>query len=238
MSQSGANLAQKAIRLNLRLEAEIAEKVRLRAAANYRSMNQEIAVLLEQALGEWEANPRPRATPSRSPSAPLTAARTAEPRATAPRSIPRVNGALDDVRRVYDHWRQARGKTRATYATISEGRRKKIQARLREFSADELCSAIDAVARDPWAERALHDDLTVIFRSREQVERFLEMPALNGHAPKLAPLEAAKAWVLSTGWRFPDADLLEELGARFGLEGDEKARIAEMAFNQQRGRQA
>jgi hypothetical protein len=65
-----------------------------------------------------------------------------------------------DVRQVYAHWRKARGKTNGRYDHLSPGRRKKIEARLREFSADELCRAIDAVDRDPWEDRPLHDDLT------------------------------------------------------------------------------
>ncbi len=77
------------------------------------------------------------------------------------------------VRTVYDCWREERKRTDSRYAKLSDGRRKKIQARLKEFSVEELCNAIRCVARDPWPERANNDDLTVIFRSREQVERFL-----------------------------------------------------------------
>jgi hypothetical protein len=81
--------------------------------------------------------------------------------------------ATDAVREIYDHWRTARRKTDRRFAKISEGRRRKIQSRLREFSAVELMRAIDCVALDPWEERPRHDDLTVIFRSQEQVDRFL-----------------------------------------------------------------
>jgi hypothetical protein len=79
----------------------------------------------------------------------------------------------DDVRTVYEVWRTERGKTDRRYATASETRRTKIRSRLREFTVDELVRAIRAVALDPWEDRPRHDDLTVIFRSREQVERFL-----------------------------------------------------------------
>lgn len=79
-----------------------------------------------------------------------------------------------ELRAVYEHWRTARGRTDARYSTISEARRKKIASRLREFNAAELIQAIDGVANDPWDERPQHDDLTTIFRSQEQVERFLE----------------------------------------------------------------
>lgn len=82
-------------------------------------------------------------------------------------------------KRIYDHWRAARGKTRSTYDTMSTERRRKIAARLKEFTEAQLIQAIDGVGRDPWPDRSKHDDITVIFRSREQVERFLEM----GDAP-------------------------------------------------------
>jgi len=78
-------------------------------------------------------------------------------------------------KRIYDHWRAARGKTRSTYDTMSTERRRKIAARLKEFTEAQLIQAIDGVGRDPWPDRKKHDDITVIFRSREQVERFLEM---------------------------------------------------------------
>lgn len=88
-----------------------------------------------------------------------------------------VDRSPSDVGRVYSTWRMERGKTRKAYDRISPNRRTKIEARLREFTADELCEAIRGVARDPWKDRPLHDDLVVIFRNREQVEKFLELAA-------------------------------------------------------------
>jgi hypothetical protein len=79
------------------------------------------------------------------------------------------------VREVYDHWRKQRAKTHGRYDTLTDNRRRKIVARLREFSADELKRAIDAVALDPWEERSRHDDLTILFRSEEQVQKFLSL---------------------------------------------------------------
>ena len=82
------------------------------------------------------------------------------------------NGSVE-IQRIYDHWRQERGKKDKRYDRLSDNRRKKIQARLREFSADELTRAIGAVALDPWDDRPRHDDLTILFRNREQVDKFL-----------------------------------------------------------------
>lgn len=87
----------------------------------------------------------------------------------------RLPANTEDVIRVYEHWRETRGRTRKNYDRMSPGRRRKIEARLKEFSADDLCQAISNVANDPWEDRPKHDDIMVIFRNREQVERFMEM---------------------------------------------------------------
>lgn len=142
----------------------------------------------------------------------------------------------EKVRRVYAYWREKRGKTRKNYDDFSDQRRKKIQSRLKEFTEEELCTAIDHVARDPWPARSQNDDIIHIFKSREQVERFLEMPARGARlAPIGSPFEQAKAWVISVGWRWPDADIMDELGARFGVTGEEKQRLVDIAFNLQKG---
>jgi hypothetical protein len=83
--------------------------------------------------------------------------------------------------RIFDHWQQQRRKPRARFTA---NRRKKIQARLKDFTEPDLFRAIDGVAFDPWNDRHLHDDLTVIFRNAEQVEKFLALaddpPARKG----------------------------------------------------------
>ena len=126
----------------------------------------------------------PLAADLRTPPGTMTARPTgqddrAEPRRgedLEPRGVSPLDGSH---KRIYDHWRAARGKTRSTYDTMSTERRRKIAARLKEFTEAQLIQAIDGVGRDPWPDRKKHDDITVIFRSREQVERFLEM----GDAP-------------------------------------------------------
>lgn len=88
-----------------------------------------------------------------------------------------------EVREVYDHWRTQLGKTDVRYAKrITPGRRQKIVARLKEFSAEELKLAIDGVLRDPWEDRPRHNDLTTVFRSQEQVEKFIALA--EGERPK------------------------------------------------------
>lgn len=101
---------------------------------------------------------------------------------------------IDDLQRVYNHWRTERGKTDRRYDRVSDKRRAVIKARLRESRsddpADELIRAIDGVALDPWDDRPRHDDLTVIFRNREKVDYFLEFhdrPELQRRAGGLSP---------------------------------------------------
>jgi hypothetical protein len=88
------------------------------------------------------------------------------------------------VKEVYDYWRERLGKTDARYAKrIAPNRASKIRKRLEEFTVVELKRAIDGVAADPWADRPRNNDLTLIFRSQEHVERFIEMAS---GAPKAA----------------------------------------------------
>lgn len=142
---------------------------------------------------------------------------------------PKTLSASSDIQRIYDYWREKRGKTRGNYAQMSEKRRKQISARLREFSVDELCAAIDGVGKDPWPDRVLQDDITIIFRNHEQVEKFLDFAEKprGKRTPEDAAVQA-EAWVKSVGWQYPDADLWEELG-RFGLEGEQKRALVEKA---------
>lgn len=78
------------------------------------------------------------------------------------------------VARIYAHWREERSKTDPRYDRMSDGRQAKIRARLKDgFTEEQLCEAIDGVALDPWEDRARHDDLTVVFRNTESVDRFL-----------------------------------------------------------------
>ncbi len=37
--------------------------------------------------------------------------------------------------------------------------------------------AVDGVANDPWQDRSSHDDIGVVFRNAQQVDKFLAMAA-------------------------------------------------------------
>ncbi len=153
-----------------------------------------------------------------------------EPRALA--EVP----LSSDIQLVYDYWREKRSRGRANYDRISPARRTKIQTRLREFTAAELCAAIDGVGHDPWPDRAMHDDILVIFRKREDVERFLEMRTLSSAARKPAKggFSDAKTWVVREGWQYPEADLVEDLAKKFILRDEERIALRELANNLQK----
>ena len=77
------------------------------------------------------------------------------------------------VREVFDHWVQARDRD-PDRTRLTDGRKRVITARLKDFTADELKRAIDGVGNDPWEGRRDHDDLTVVFRP-ENFEKFLAL---------------------------------------------------------------
>lgn len=114
------------------------------------------------------------------------------------------------VRIVYDHWREVCGKTRSNYDKIAPLRKQKIQARLKEFSVEELCRAIDGVARDPWEGRSLQNDLTIIFRNQEQVDRFIELAEAPGHVLTATPVKCQ--WAGSLGRKGVPPYMLRECG--------------------------
>lgn len=59
-------------------------------------------------------------------------------------------------------------------------------------------------------------------------------PARNGHTAK-GGFDAAKSWVATVGWQYPEADLVEDLAKKFVLRDDERAKLRELAFNLQKG---
>jgi hypothetical protein len=75
------------------------------------------------------------------------------------------------VLKVFDHyvmvWKKAR-------YSLTTQRKKKIVTRLKEFTADDLCRAIDAMAADDWVDRPKYCDLADhCLVSQEKVEQWL-----------------------------------------------------------------
>jgi hypothetical protein len=85
----------------------------------------------------------------------------------------------ENVELVFRHWKQVLDHPRAQ---LDPKRTRVIRARLQEFSAEDLCAAIDGCAasdfhmgRHPKTQGARHDGIELIFRDAGQVEKFLEL---------------------------------------------------------------
>jgi len=78
---------------------------------------------------------------------------------------------------VYEAWLESLGETPGrSRHQLTPNRRKKIVARLREgCTVEDLCDAARGWTRDPWPERVHHNDLVVLLRNREQVEKFARL---------------------------------------------------------------
>lgn len=99
-----------------------------------------------------------------------------------------------DIDLVFGHWKQEHGHPRAK---LDHKRRSRISARLKDFSADQLCQAITNAHNDPWlmgedpkASRK-YDGLETLLRDTTQVERLLELTTKRLPAAALPPRTAA-----------------------------------------------
>jgi len=97
------------------------------------------------------------------------------------------------ARLVFDHWVKAMGKSANTKFLPTTQRYKKVLARFKDgFSVDQLCRAVDGCKLTPHNmgqndRQALFNDLELICRTVENVERFIEATA--GPAPGAAALK-------------------------------------------------
>lgn len=106
--------------------------------------------------------------------------KTGDPRAGAREPSP--------VGRVFEHWRRVWGHPGAK---LDAKRRKRIEARLAEFSAEQLCDAISGFRHSPWhcgtdpkGNGTVYDGLDTLLRDTEQVEKGLRFFA---HPPRPPP---------------------------------------------------
>jgi hypothetical protein len=79
------------------------------------------------------------------------------------------------IRQVFDHWRAKCGHQRAT---LTKERRAKIRARLKTFSVEDLCRAVDAAAVDPFFQgdndrHTRYDFPETIFKNDAAAERLM-----------------------------------------------------------------
>jgi hypothetical protein len=98
------------------------------------------------------------------------------------------------VRKIFEIWKGTLG---GRHVTLTSGRIRVIRARLNEgYPEAELIEAAQGWQHDPWADRVNQNDLTILFRNGEQVEKFRDFfrhpPAKNG-AGKPAPSAGARA---------------------------------------------
>lgn len=108
-------------------------------------------------------------------------------RAAAPE--PKADEA-SQIRTVFEHWQKARSHPSAK---LDPTRRGKIKARLREgFTVEQLCRAIDGVARSDWhcgdnPSGKVYDDLVTVLRDAPQVEKFLALAPRTNPGPRPEP---------------------------------------------------
>ena len=80
----------------------------------------------------------------------------------------------DDISRVFEHWKTVMGHPRAKLGE----RGRKIRTKLADFTADQLCQAIDGCKASPFhmgenQDGTVHDELTMILRNTAQIEKFI-----------------------------------------------------------------
>ena len=131
-------------------------------------------------------------------------------------SSPANQEMLELAKRLFAYWRKASGKSRAT---LTQGRKRKIYARIRGgYNELQLRAAIDGCCSDEWHAEKGKTELEYIFRSDTQVEEFIERsggvegreldPALDDDvAAEVAKLEARAMEALDRG----DHEKYEEL---------------------------
>jgi hypothetical protein len=105
--------------------------------------------------------------------------------------------ASEAVHRVWSHYQARLGHPKAK---LDRKRVSLIRARLREFTADDLCRAIDGCAksdwnmgRDPKSGGNRYDSPEVIFRNVGQVERFLGIESRESPVPVMAARAQGRA---------------------------------------------
>ncbi len=100
-----------------------------------------------------------------------------------------------DARKVFDHWAKTMGHERAK---LDDKRRRRIEARLKDFTVEQLCQAISGAKRDPFLmgedPRAgrRYDGIETLLRDTGQVERLLELET-KGQRSKPRPPKPSSA---------------------------------------------
>ncbi len=103
-------------------------------------------------------------------------------------------GTAEDVQRVHEAFQRG---TDSPRAKLTDARRRKITARLREgYTPEQLITVVtDGWRADPWTGRVDNNDLVILLRDGPQVEKFLKLAAkakvtTNGNGRHAADEEA------------------------------------------------
>lgn len=89
-------------------------------------------------------------------------------------SLP-VPDSTDEVQEVYLHWLACFGYTTID-RKLTDGRRRKVRARLKDCERAKIDEAIRRVAASSWHRRNGHTDLTMILASPEKVDYYAGLP--------------------------------------------------------------
>lgn len=101
-----------------------------------------------------------------------------------------------DVREVFDHWKEVSGHTRARFL---DERKRKIRARLRTYSVDELKAAITNACNEPFYQGqndrgTRYDWIETLLKNDAVVERHLENGAKTTPQPRTTTAEELRRW--------------------------------------------
>lgn len=85
------------------------------------------------------------------------------------------------VGEIFDHWQLTMGESGKR---LTDGRRKKIKSRLKHYPVTDLLRAIDGCRGSPWhmgdnPNSAKYNDIELIFRNDENLEKFRDMVTPN-----------------------------------------------------------
>jgi hypothetical protein len=87
-------------------------------------------------------------------------------------------------RLVFEAWQQATGKTRAK---LDDKRRRVIARALKAFPLDDVLDAVRGWRNDPWTERPRYNDLALLLRDADHIEKFRDLWRDGPPTPALAP---------------------------------------------------
>ncbi len=94
----------------------------------------------------------------------------------------------DPVKRVFETWRDAFA--RGPRTILDNKRRRVIEAALKTYSPKELEDAIFGYTRDPWPDRKVRNDLTLLLRDAEHIEAGMRLrSALVDYGPRGGEME-------------------------------------------------